>query len=674
MNFFAELKRRNVIRVAGLYLVGAWLLTQVASTILPMFGAPEWLPRSVVILLAIGFVPTLIFSWVFELTPEGLRRDEEVKPEQSIAPQTARRMDRMIIVVLLFALGYFAFDKFVLTARKVTAPPTVATNESATTANNKSIAVLPFANLSEEKANAYFADGIQDEILTRLSKIAELKVISRTSTQQFQSKPANIAEIAKQLGVAHLLEGSVQKSGDSVRVNVQLIKADGDSHLWAETYDRKLLDVFAVESEVAGRIASSLAATLTGREKQDLARVPTDNSDAYDAYLRGLALDNSQSDEQTEESRKHFRRAVELDPGFALAWAYLATHEAYKYFAGDRTPEQLAIARATMESATKSGPKTSESHSAAGAFYYYCLQDYDRALTEFETARQLSPSSANAIVMTAMVKRRQGDLPKSIQLQIEAAAVDPRNADIWVNLGRSYRGMRQFREAREMYDRALTILPGEESILAQKIESYLAEGDLDSAAKALAPLKVNLGRRLFNDYLDLFILRRDFAGAIAAINLHLSDEAGPEAKEFARLSRAFCQVLLGEFDAAKPALEEARRQFEERLRGDNRSKGYALSLIQINGILDDRAAVERYAEGLLKETAHDRWEAPNSEESVARGFAILRDPDRALPHLERALSQPAQDGLTVSYLRLDPIWDRIRDDPRFQKLCEEKAK
>ncbi len=610
------------------------------------------------------------------MTPEGLKRDEEVTPERSIAPQTARRMDRMIIVVLLLALGYFAFDKFVLTARKVTAqaPPTVATNEPAATTNNKSIAVLPFANLSEEKANAYFADGIQDEILTRLSKIAELKVISRTSTQQFQSKPSNIAEIAKQLGVAHLLEGSVQRAGDSVRVNVQLIKADGDSHLWAETYDRKLLDVFAVESEVAGRIASSLAATLTGREKQDLARVPTDNPDAYDAYLRGLALDNSQSDEKAEESRKYFRRAVELDPDFSLAWAYLANREAYKYFAGNRTHEQLAIARQTMESATKSRPETSELHAAAGAFYYYCLQDFDRALVEFETARQLSPSSANAIVMIAMVKRRQGDLPKSIQLQIEAAAVDPRNADIWVNLGRSYRGTRQFREAREMFDRALTILPEEQSILAQKIETYFAEGDLDTAAKELAPLKVSLGKRLFNDYLDLFIMRRDFSGAIAAINTHLDDDADPEVKEFARLSRAFCQILLGEIDAAKPALEEVRRQFEERLREGERGNWFNNSLIEINAILGDRAAVERYADSLLKETAHDRWEAPNSEESVARGFAILRDPDRALPHLERALSLPAQAGLTISYLRLDPVWDRIRDDPRFQKLCDEKPK
>src|SRR5947207_6490975 len=221
-NFFAELKRRNVIRFAGLYLVGAWLLTQVASTVLPMFGAPDWLPRSVVILLAIGFIPALIFSWAFELTPQGLKRDEDVPAEQSIAPQTGRRMNSLILAVLVLALGYFAFDKFVLTARRETAQlrSTVATNGSAATANSKSIAVLPFENLSEDRANAYFAEGIQEEILTRLAKIADLKVISRTSTQQYKSKPGNLSEIAKQLGVANILEGSVQKAADQVRVNV----------------------------------------------------------------------------------------------------------------------------------------------------------------------------------------------------------------------------------------------------------------------------------------------------------------------------------------------------------------------------------------------------------------------------------------------------------------------
>jgi TolB-like protein/Flp pilus assembly protein TadD len=652
-NFFAELKRRSVYKVAVAYAVVAWLLIQIATQVFPFLQIPDWAIRLVIMLLALGFPIALVIAWAFELTPEGIKRAETA---EGLAPR--RRTYTWVYVVVIggaISIGLFFLGRYT--------GPRLATESAA-----KSIAVLPFANLSEDKANAYFADGIQDEILTRLSKISDLKVISRTSTQQFQSKPGNIAEIAKQLGVAHVLEGSVQKAGDSVRVNVQLIKAEGDSHLWAETYDRKLLDTFAVESEVAGRIASSLAAKLTGREKKELARVPTDNPEAYDAYLRGLALDNSQAETELEVSRKSFRRAVELDPQFALAWAYLANREAWNYFVNHRTPEQLAVARQAAETAMKLAPNASESHAALGSVYYYCLQDFDRALAEFKKARELSPSSANAIVMTAMVKRRQGALDESIQLQIEAAAVDPRNPDVWVNLGRSYRGMRRFQEAREMFDRALAILPNEESILAQKIETYLAEGDLTTSAEALSHVTMPKSESLFGDHVTLFILRRDYPGAIAAITKHLDDETSPEDKQYAHLGIAFCQVLLGQMDVARPTLESIRQAFEERLRNGDQSIGLMDNLIDIYAVLGDRPAVERTAEKLLRDSQHDRWQLPNSEESVARGFAILRDADRALPHIERALSMPAQAGLTTAYLRLDPVWDRIRDDPRFQKL------
>src|SRR5213594_398280 len=320
-NFFVELKRRNVIRVAGLYLVGAWLVVQVAGTVLPMFGAPEWLPRTIVVLLAIAFVPAVIFSWVFELTPQGLKREDDVAPEQSITPHTGRRMDRMIIVVLVLALGYFAFDKFVLTPRREAAlVASGVPNESNIDA--KSIAVLPFENRSRDPDNAYFAEGIQDEILTRLSKIADLKVISRSSTQHYKSAPTNLPEIARQLGVAHILEGSVQKSGDAVRVNVQLIKAANDSHLWADTFDRKLIDIFSVESEVAKAIADQLRVHVSGQEEQVIAAKPTDNPEAYDAYLRGLAytLKTQYTPVHALGAQKYLTEAVRLDPKFALAW------------------------------------------------------------------------------------------------------------------------------------------------------------------------------------------------------------------------------------------------------------------------------------------------------------------------------------------------------------------
>ncbi|MGB8342977.1 MAG: hypothetical protein WCE51_15440, partial [Chthoniobacterales bacterium] len=312
-NFFSELKRRNVVRMAGLYLVGAWLLVQVAGTLLPVFDAPAWVMKSLVGVLAVGLVPALIFSWVFELTPHGLKRDEDVKPEESIAPQTARRMNRLIIAVLVLALGYFAVDKFVLAPRRA-----VASNESSSGVSTKSIAVLPFENLSEDKANAYFAEGVQDEILTRLAKIADLKVISRTSTQHFKSSPENLPEIAKQLGVAHILEGSVQKANDQVRVNVQLIKAATDSHLWADTFDRRLTDIFAVESEIAQTIAETLQAKLTGSEKILLAQKPTANPDAYELYLKGRFFWNKRTGADLRKSIEFFQGAITKDPGYAL--------------------------------------------------------------------------------------------------------------------------------------------------------------------------------------------------------------------------------------------------------------------------------------------------------------------------------------------------------------------
>src|SRR5262245_25205714 len=279
-NFFGELKRRNVYKVAIAYAVVAWLLMQIASQIFPFFDIPSWGVRLVVLLLIIGFPIAVILAWAFELTPEGIKRTEDVDLSKSIRRKTGRKLDFLIIAVLLLVIAALLFQRF---HAKVL--PAVSSSPE------KSIAVLPFENLSEDKSNAYFADGIQEEILTRLAKIADLKVISRTSTQRYQSKPGNLAKIAKQLGVANILEGSVQKAADQVRVNVQLVNAQTDSHLWAETYDRNLTDIFGVESEIAKGIAESLQAKLTGREEQALAVKPTNNPEAYDAYLRGLVFD-----------------------------------------------------------------------------------------------------------------------------------------------------------------------------------------------------------------------------------------------------------------------------------------------------------------------------------------------------------------------------------------------
>ena len=271
MGFFTELKRRNVLRFAGLYLVGAWLTVQVASTVLPMFGAPDWLPRTIVILLAIGFLPALILSWIFELTPEGLKRDEDVRPEESIAPQTARRMDRMIIVVLVLALGYFAFDKFVLAPRRGGTPA-----ESSSSTNSKSIAVLPFVNMSSDKEQEYFSDGLSEELLNQLAQIPQLRVIARTSSFSFKGKEVDVSTIAHALNVAHVLEGSVRKSANTLRVTAQLIRTSDSSHLWSQTYDRDRTDIFKVQDEIAADVVAALKVKLL--PTQELPKVPRTNN------------------------------------------------------------------------------------------------------------------------------------------------------------------------------------------------------------------------------------------------------------------------------------------------------------------------------------------------------------------------------------------------------------
>jgi TolB-like protein len=353
-NFFAELKRRNVYKVAVAYAVVSWLLMQIASQIFPFFEIPNWAVRFVVLLLILGFPVALILAWAFELTPEGIKRVEDVAPNESITRRTGRKLDFLIIGVLLIVIGVFAYERYGPSRR--TAVPTAPLLE-------KSIAVLPFENRSEDKANAYFADGIQDEILTLLSKIADLKVISRTSTQRYRSKPDNLSEIGKQLGVANILEGSVQKAGDTVRVSVNLIQATSDSHLWAETYDRKLTDILGVESEIAKTIAEQLQVKLTGREKQALAVKPTNNPEAYDAYLRGLAFEarNGAWIDLLMKAIGFYEQAVQLDPKFALAWARLSRAEALLYFRNARSGDNMRdAAKKALENAQKLEPDSPE--------------------------------------------------------------------------------------------------------------------------------------------------------------------------------------------------------------------------------------------------------------------------------------------------------------------------
>jgi len=674
-NFFAELKRRNVVRMAGLYLVGAWLLTQVSSTVLPMFGAPDWLPRSVVILLAIGFVPALIFSWIFELTPEGLKRDEDVAPEQSIAPQTARRMDRMIIVVLLLALGYFTVDKFLLAPRRAAAP-----GELSSTASSKSIAVLPFENLSSDKENAYFADGIQDEILTRLSKIAALKVISRTSTQKYKSAPDNLREVGQQLGVANLLEGSVQKIGNAAHINVQLIRVATDEHLWAESYNRKLDDIFAVEGEVATAIADQLNAKLTGSEKESLTIKPTSNPQAYDAYLRGLAFQGRIDgvDSNVAKSIEAFEEAARLDPQFALAWAQLARQDSMAYQNFDRSPQRREAARQAVENAVRLAPNLAETQLAEGLYQSSFERNYDAAKSRYEAVRQRFPNNAFATAGLGGVARVQGQWDQSHQFFEQAIERDPQNVFLLVVASLTDLGRRDVASARKLLERARNLSPQNSTVTAILALTYQMTGDCAQAETLLAGVTPPDGDAWYFGVMAYnAILLRKYDPAITMLKVQLSKSLPASRLGSFQGALADLERHAGNAGAAAQAYEQARLSFETVLREQTDNAGLISSLAWTEACLGHKdKALDLARKAIVVDPASkNAYTGPEREETLARIEAHFGDKDNAIAALQHLLSIAyGQPPVTPALLRIDPDWDNLRGDPRFEKLCQEPAK
>ena len=477
-NLFEELKRRNVYKVAVAYVVVAWLLIQAASIMLPAFEAPAWVMKVLISALLIGFPIALAFSWAFEITPEGIKRESDIAPDKSIAQHTGRKIVGLTIVVAVLAAALFAFQLLRPKSKQVEggaastgsgqAPATPSSEQNLAGARpstpnvpapDKSIAVLPFDNLSDDKANAYFAEGIQDEILTRLAKVADLKVISRTSTQHFKSSPENLREIAKQLGVMNVLEGSVQKSNDQVRVNVQLINALTDAHLWADMYDRKLTDLFTVESDIAKTIADTLQAKLSGSEQRAIAAHPTENPEAYQLYLQGRFFWNKRTGSDLRKAIDYFNQAITKDPNYALAYAALAQSwlllPAYN---GGSPSDCFPQAEKAAKKALELDESCVDAHAALGdikAAYYF---DFPGSIAEFERAIQLDPNSATAHHWLAnQALANVGQKKRALAEMKRALELDPLSLVINTNVGVAYymageigESIRQLRRTVEM--------------------------------------------------------------------------------------------------------------------------------------------------------------------------------------------------------------------------------
>ena len=555
---------------------------------------------------------------------------------------------------------------------------------STLSAPEKSIAVLPFENRSEDKANAYFADGIQDEILTRLSKIAALKVISRTSTQHYKSAPQNLPEIARQLGVAHILEGSVQKIGDAVRVNVQLIQAANDSHLWADTFDRKLTDIFSVESEVAKAIADQLQAKLTGQEEQVIAAKPTDNVEAYDAYLRGLAytLKTQSTTANSLDAQKYLKEAVRLDPKFALGWALLSYVDALGYYTQSlqRTVALREEARQAAETAHTLQPSLGEAVLAQGYYHYYCLQNYDAAVRYFEQARQLLPNSSRIPESLAYVARRRGQWEQSEAYFNEAERLDPRDVNLLTQHALFYITVRRFPEALRRLDQVLDITPDDPDTLMLKAGIAQAEGDLPRASALLAPLHPATNDvNALETQVYQAILERRTEQIIPRLKEMLAkpDPALGFYNGEMRFWLGWAQEIGGDHNAAQESWREARSELESFLKEQPKNFFIMADLALTNIGLADKTAAFALAERAIaaNPTEKDALIGPFPIEILARVAARMGEPDRAIVTLQKLLSIPYSSALasnvplTPPLLRLDPMFDPLRNDPRFQKLA-----
>src|SRR5438067_7205217 len=491
--FLTELKRRKVYRVAVAYAIVAWLLIQAASILFPTFEAPTWVMKVFVTAMILGFPVALILAWAFEMTPEGIRREEEVADREPKSRKAGRKWTAIIVAAAVIAAALLAFQ-FTRTRKTATAELPKQTAPTATTLD-KSVAVLPFENLSSDKENAFFAQGIQDEIITTLSRISGLRVISRTSTAHYNSAPENLPEIARQLRVSNVLEGSVQKVGDRVHINVQLIQADNDAHLWAQSYDRQLTDIFGVEGEVAKSIAESLQATLSPQEKARVEIKPTTNADAYVLYLRGRDYQTRPDNllQDFKSAINLYDQAVKLDPKFALAHARLSATASLVYHFYEPTEAWKQKAQVEALESLRLQPSLGEGHLALGLYHYYIEADYDAALRELALATEALPNDGDVGLYTAAVQRRSGHFTQALAAYQHAEQLDPRNSITLYDASQTYFGLRDWRTAAARMDRVIALFPDSFNVKIQRAYvEFFWKGSTAPIKAALQSLPPNL--------------------------------------------------------------------------------------------------------------------------------------------------------------------------------------
>jgi TolB-like protein/Tfp pilus assembly protein PilF len=662
--FFEEVKRRKVYRVAVAYIIAAGGIIQLGSAAFPAWELPNWALRLVIVLLLVGFPIALILAWAFDVTPQGIQATPDVA-----VPRTHRRRNVMMLVatgVIVSAVAGFFLLPRISSARKI----------------DKSIAVLPFENLSDDKENAYFADGIQDDVLTNLSKIGDLKVISRTSVMPYRGKASNVREIGKALGVGAVLEGSVRRVGNRVRVNVQLICADTDEHLWAEDYDRELTDVFAIQTDLAQKIAEALQAKLSPGEKSRMERKPTENGEAYLAFVQAQNLSCAVEDfDKLKQGEQLYERAVQLDPNFALALARSSLLQSWIVHTFDRTPERREKARTLAERALQLQPDLPEAHLALGSSYYYGDNNYDAALKEFEVAQRGLPNESEVYLSLAAIQRRQGKWAESTANLEKAISLNPKDTWPLQNLSFNYQMLRNYDKANQTVDRALALNPT--SVELWEVKSKLAiagKGDfslVEKAFEAVKPVSMTNTEKLTvaGERANVFLLERKYEQGLQAAERLPDDQlAGfPGALWSKYYYIGFARKALQDQPGARTAFLRAKSAAEDELK---RSPDAAKLHIQLAKALaylgeKDAALAEAQLASELQPESKDAFEGPEITEGVAQVQAIVGENNHAIEILDGLLSRPS--AVTVQALSINPIWDPLRNDPGFQALLSKYA-
>jgi TolB-like protein/Flp pilus assembly protein TadD len=678
--FFDELKRRKVYRVAIAYIVAGWALAQGLAQVLPVFEISNSVIRVVIALLLIGFPVALVLAWIFDITPQGIRATE---PAPTMTPMSRRGRRNILIlllvgVVLSAAAGFFVLPRAV--AHKI----------------DKSIAVLPFENLSDDKENAYFADGIQDDVLTNLSKIGDLKVISRTSVMGYRGKTPKIREIGKTLGVSNILEGSVRRSGNKVRVNVQLIDATNDQHVWAEDYDGELTDVFKIQSELATKIASALQAKLSPSEKENIAHKPTQIGDAYLAYQRAHNVHSSALEDfsRLKIGEELYEQAINLDPNFALALARYSQLESWISHTFDPSPARKQKAVDLAERALRLEPALSEAHLARGFAYYYGDRNYEAALKEFAIAQQGLPNDSEAYLAIGAIQRRQGKWQESTENLKKAAELDPKSSWPLQNLAFNYQMLRDSAACEQTINKALELSPNSLELLGLKIQFAIEQhGDFSVYEHAMATLDPanrassktptlasasDLTPTDFNEAyvevsrLSVLMLQRKFQEAVSVaekINENaISGKPELVCQKFGYLGLA--RRYLHDEAGARRDLLKAKETAQKLLAQSPDLAPRHMQLAQVLALLGekDAALTEAFRARELLPESIDAFEGPQITQNLAEVYSILGDAGHATELLDGLFNRPS--AITTHILKLQPFWDPIRKDPRFQALID----